>query len=507
MTRFATFALLYMTAVLLELVERWRHPYPAVATLALVLLLVGVGITRVTFLAFLAGSTGYLLFVLFPDVANHVNIIIYCNLLLMTGIVWSLLRREAYPGDDDAYEALAPVLRSSMVLVYALAGFAKLNHDFLDPQVSCVGSMVGDLGRLVRSRVAMLPTVLVLLAILLLIAGRLLGPRLRRPARIGGGVALLALGAVTLPLARDLPPSLTLPLVLGMAILVILWELVFGPLLAVPAVQLPVLVFSWSMHATLALIGFVDFGALALTLLLTFMPAAWFDTIRTPLPLRFLGRPVYRVHLYFAVCLLAAAASALGRRFPAGLAFNLAALILLYPVLATALSRTRPAWTGLSLRGPLTPRWLYLFPLALVLHGATSYLGLRTAGNFTMFSNLRTEGAESNHLLLARNPLKLWHYQEDTVRVIRIDDEQAAIGYNYQPLQGNSLPVVEFRKLVYWWARAGRAVPMTFEYGGVTYTTSDIAREPAWRTTGRDWEMRLMDFRVIQGSGPNRCRW
>lgn len=145
--------------------------------------------------------------------------------------------------------------------------------------------------------------------------------------------------------------------------------------------------------------------------------------------------------------------------------------------------------------------------MALPLRGASVYLGLRTAGNFTMFSNLRTEAAESNQLLLARNPLKLWDYQEDAVRVIRIDDEQAAIGYNYQPLQGNSLPVVEFRKLVYWWARAGRTVPMTFEYGGVTYTTSDIVREPAWRTTGRDWEMRLMDFRVIQGSGPNRCRW
>jgi hypothetical protein len=124
-----------------------------------------------------------------------------------------------------------------------------------------------------------------------------------------------------------------------------------------------------------------------------------------------------------------------------------------------------------------------------------------------MFSNLRTEGERSNHLLLAGNPVKLWHYQEDIVRVVRIDDRQAAIGYNYQPLEGNALPVVEFRKLVYWWSRAGRQVPITFEYLGVTYGTDDIAREPAWRAGGRDWEMRLMDFRVIQGEGPNRCRW
>ena len=507
MTRFATFALLYMTAILLELIERWRHPAAALATLALILLLLAVGITRISFLVFLAAVTGYFLVVMFPDVANHVNIIIYCNLLLMTGIVWSLMQRRTMPGDDDAYELLAPVLRTSMVLVYALAGFAKLNSDFLHPAVSCVGSMAGDLGRLVRSRVAGVPTVLVLLAGLLLLGGRLLGGRVRRPVLLAIGAAAMAAGAIAVGFGGALPGSVGVALVVGMAGLVILWELVLGPLLAVPAVQLPVLIFSWSMHATLALIGFVDFGALALTLLLTFMPGAWFDSIRTPLPLRLFGRPLHRVQLYFAVCLLAGAASALGRRFPAGLALNLAALILLYPVLVTATRGTRPPWTGLPLGGPLTPRWLYLFPLLLLLHGITSYVGLRTAGNFTMFSNLRTEGPRSNHLLLAENPFKLWHYQEDAVRVLRIDDWDAAIGYNYQPLEGNSLPVVEFRKLVYWWTRAGRTVPLTLEYRGATYSTDDIVHDPTWRITGRDWEMRLMDFRVIQGGGPNRCRW
>jgi hypothetical protein len=72
---------------------------------------------------------------------------------------------------------------------------------------------------------------------------------------------------------------------------------------------------------------------------------------------------------------------------------------------------------------------MFVFPVLLLLHGLTSYLGLRTAGNFSMFSNLRTEGARSNHLLLGGNPLKLWGYQEDVVRFIRIDDRRARIGY------------------------------------------------------------------------------
>jgi len=62
----------------------------------------------------------------------------------------------------------------------------------------------------------------------------------------------------------------------------------------------------------------------------------------------------------------------------------------------------------------------------------TSYLGLRTAGNFSMFSNLRTEGPGSNHLLLGANPLKRGHYQEDAVHILAIDDERARIGHRYQ---------------------------------------------------------------------------
>jgi hypothetical protein len=150
---------------------------------------------------------------------------------------------------------------------------------------------------------------------------------------------------------------------------------------------------------------------------------------------------------------------------------------------------------------------MFVFPVLLLLHGLTPYLGLRTAGNFSMFSNLRTEGATSNHFLLGANPLKIWSYQEDLVRVIAIDDKWARIGYGYMPLQGNLLPVVEFRKLIYKWTRAGRKVPLTLEYRGRIHSTRDIVHDPAWRTDTRDWEMRLLDFRVIQPEGSNQCRW
>jgi len=48
---------------------------------------------------------------------------------------------------------------------------------------------------------------------------------------------------------------------------------------------------------------------------------------------------------------------------------------------------------------------------------------------------------------------------------------------------------------------------MTFEYRGQVRMTENITTDPEWRTSGRDWEMRLLDFRVIQFQGANECRW
>ncbi|MGH7528124.1 MAG: hypothetical protein ACREMX_15625 [Gemmatimonadales bacterium] len=496
MMPFATFALLYMTALFLELAEKWTYPLFTSAILLLVVLILRIGITRITFLIFLAVTSAHFLLVQFPDVANHVNVAIYCNLLMMLAIGFSLVRIHDFPTDDECYQMLRPVLQASMILVYFLAGFHKLNADFVNPDVSCVRDLLGDLSVMTRSDVAGIPTALILAAGILPVAYRLLSASpIRRflPVVVGvGAIGLLADSSV----------------VLAMAGVVIVWELIGGPLLAIPRLQAPLLAFSWAMHATLALIGFVDFGALALSLLFTFVPRPYLDLLSSRLRAPVLGLSVHRAHVYFAISVLAGIVSGFHRRLIPGMLFNAAALVFIWPLLPALVARPpKPAWAGVALSGRMTPRWMFVFPVLLVLHGLTSYLGLRTAGNFSMFSNLRTEGARSNHFLLGGNPLKLWSYQEDVVRFIRIDDRRAKISYQYQPLQGNNLPVVEFRKLIYAWTRAGATIPMTFEYRGRVHSTDDIANDPGWRTDKRDWQMALLDFRAIQPDGPNRCRW
>jgi hypothetical protein len=198
----------------------------------------------------------------------------------------------------------------------------------------------------------------------------------------------------------------------------------------------------------------------------------------------------------------------LNERLPAAILFNVATLVMLWPVLRSlAAQAPLPAWPGTPIGNRLTPAWFYALPALLVLHGLTGYVGLRTAGNFTMFSNLRTEGPHSNHLLLGSNPLKTWGYQEDVIRFTALDKRLSPPSYEGQSLVGQELPVVEFRKWIYRWTEAGAVVPMSFAYQGEVHSSPNIVTDPTWRTPERTWAMRLMDFRVIQPEGPNRCRW
>jgi len=515
MSRFATFATLYTMALYLEPAEHWVHPFLTGALLALggVLLLVGFTPRNLPILLVMASVQP--LVTEFPDVANHVNVELACNLLLIVAIAYALSHRHRYPTDDDCFELVRPVLQVTMIAVYVMAGFAKLNADFLNPTVSCVGAMMHDLRTVAGVRVPLLhlPAGPFLVAGIGLVAAALVttrgtGRAVRTSTRAGAFGLVVAPGVLTLGLARGTPATAAALAILLMSCVVILWELVGGMLLTVPRFQGVLLAFCWIMHATLSFIGFVHFGALAFAMLFTFVPPQYMDLMTRGMRVPVLNRIVPRPYAFFALAALAGILSGLDEKLPSAILFNVSALVMLWPVLqSVAAQAPRPSWPGLTVGHRLTPRWLYAFPALLVLHGLTGYVGLRTAGNFTMFSNLRTEGPRSNHLLLAGNPLKVWGYQEDVVRFTAFDDRLVPPSYKGQTLVGQELPVVEFRKWIYGWTQAGIVVPMAFVYGGQTYRTENIVTDPVWQTPRRDWEMRLMDFRLIQPEGPNRCRW
>jgi hypothetical protein len=511
MSRFSSFAMLYMAALFLELAEQWDYPGFTIGILALAVLLIRWGVTSAGFFLFLAATTAHFVLIQFPDVANHVNLAIWCNVVLMVGIGYAAARKQQFPADDEVFELIRPLLMLGLVLVYVLAGFHKLNADFFNPEVSCATDMIRRVATLPRATLFGIPMPGLLAALILPAGYLLLRSRWRSRLPIVAvlvGIAVLVGAAVVLlvPTLRLSTPGLRSALLI-MAGVIVLWELVGGLLLTVPRAQAAVLAFSWAMHATLALVNFVDFSALALALMLAFVPGPWFVLLNAPVRLPGTGRSIGRIHLYCAINVLTGVAGLHSFR-ATGLVFSVAALVLVWPFLRAAVGADpRPAWVGVPLRSPLTPRWMMVFPVLLILFGLTPYLGLRTAGNFSMFSNLRTEGPRSNHLLLGGNPLKRWGYQEDVVEITRIRDLRTPDRFQDDPMRGNLLTVVELRRMIHDWTAAGIAVPMNLMYRGKVHSTPDITQDPVWRVGERDWAMRLLLFRVIQPDGPNQCRW
>lgn len=63
------------------------------------------------------------------------------------------------------------------------------------------------------------------------------------------------------------------------------------------------------------------------------------------------------------------------------------------------------------------PRWTWIIPGLFFISCLSPYVGLKTESSINMFSNLHTEGGETNHLMFSRPPY-LFDYQKDIVQVV-----------------------------------------------------------------------------------------
>jgi hypothetical protein len=464
-TEFSIFCAFYMTSFLLDITEKWEYPGAALVFLMIILAIFIRGVSRWSLFIFLLLSTAHILLTDFTDVGNHNNIFLLCNFFFIAAIIYASLRPEVVAGDDDLFEILKPPLRVIVSLVYFFAGFHKLNADFLLPVTGCAAGF------------------------------------------FDGILAVLRL------------PSIALPdfVVFGVSVSVLAWELGGGVLLWVRRLQGPVLLVCWGMHSLLAQIVFFDFSSLAFALMLTFIPRSYWDLIKEKSMVRMGPIPLHRVDMYFYANVIVAVAAGIyfwqhgyQRSFHRwqGLVLILGSVIFMWPVIQQLFKdRWRMKWYGVSMWNRNAPRWCAVLPAFVIFFGMNPYLGLRTAGTFTMFSNLRTEGDSSNHLLLGSNPLKLWNYQEDLVEIIDIDPRHPTSPQ--RSLAGYLLPAVEFKKQIDEWRRRGiRDLYAVVKYKDRVYETGDLVLDNPWDVRGRDLEMYLLDFRVVQKSPtPNHCRW
>jgi len=101
--------------------------------------------------------------------------------------------------------------------------------------------------------------------------------------------------------------------------------------------------------------------------------------------------------------------------------------------------------SGIYQRGIMVPRvkWLLIFPLIIFLNGLLPHLGLKNVQVLAMFSNLRTEGGETNHLFIPSS-FQVFNTLNDLVTIKRSNYEGLDVLSGYvknKPWKGTNIRV------------------------------------------------------------------
>jgi hypothetical protein len=368
-----TFTAVFCAGVLLHEIQWGATPWgPHV----LVLLAAVLGLTRPgirTLVGVLAALCIELLVDL-PVVFNHTFVLG----VLGGGLALWWLATPSAPWRSDAAAFLArvgPVIRTTVLLMWGFAFLAKLNHGFLDAANSCAVWIVDNV------------------------------PLVTVPEPAFGAVVASTL------LVEGLVPLL----------------------LVVRRTRLLGVAVAWVFHLVAAFGGHTAFSAVALALYLLFLPpglvtaAARWAVDRVPRRSALAAqwrRPWVPVVLLLVVMagmaviqLAPAPWDGRGRRFVPTLLYLPFATAYAVALLAAVRRHHR---AGLPVAGAGSLRLHGVVPLLIVavltLNAASPYLGLKTMWSLTMYSNLRTEPGEWNHLIVPEQT-RVFTWQDDLVTI------------------------------------------------------------------------------------------
>lgn len=318
---------------------------------------------------FLVTNSLYL-FDILPNVANHLLFEAILNptlLLAFAGCCWHARSLRVDPA--RFLSKFLPVVRTQLILLYAFAVLHKFNGDFFDPAVSCGAEMFQqtvDLWLPALTPPDWMAMPIVFLTIL-----------------SEAGIALLLVFRRT----RHL----------GIAV-----GLVFHGLLA--------------LHPN---VGIYSFSAMLYGLYALFLSDSAIEWLRGVVQHAITKFGILAIFLGTTVWqqLATREMNAYEGRFrESELGFYAWAIFSLTLALGygVAIWRSRSASRGRESDESGRPGLLWLMLVPVLLSGLSPYIGLKTQGTFSMFSNLRTEGA-SNHFFLQR--IDLFPFQSDVVTI------------------------------------------------------------------------------------------
>ena len=440
---YSTFCVLWGLATLFHLIAKDPWPAPLLSTLlavaALYLLHRPSEPHRLALLAVLQMCESW---TTAPFISNHWLFTGLVNLTLLQAyarLAWAGRTFAVEPG--TLYRTFAPIVRLELIILYFFAVFHKLNADFLDPQTSCA----------VHFYAAQLQSL---------------------PFVLAGAVPIYLPLAVeaAIPLLLCWSPTRNAGILLGLL-----------------------------FHAAVGfnpISEFYNFSSMIFALLFLFaslrLDAGW--------PTRRLFKSARWEGLSFS-----------GKSFLAvgAIVVGLALLVALNDLVAAPAAIVLPVWglysAALTLLFVLLPKapparpafsfrpWpVLLVPLLTGLNGCSPYLGLKTETAFAMYSNLRTEGGKSNHLLVPARA-QLFGFQRDLIEI-----KDSSSGFLASLAQRKlMLPFFEVRAVL----QQHPNTSLTYErHASPSTSPSAQLRQPI------PWPLRkLLYFRPVALSGRQPC--
>ncbi|MEM8632126.1 MAG: thiol-disulfide oxidoreductase [Pseudomonadota bacterium] len=308
---------------------------------------------------------------------NQITALFFCLTVLVAALVVAARRGRASEDRDNLFLTIAGPGRWLLAIMYFYGIYHKINIDFLDPAVSCAVVLYG------------------------LLAG-------------GFGLADWGLGQYGAIAATFIVEGIAMVL-----LFVPRWKVV-GMAIGVPFH----VIIGWTGYAY-----YKDFSTIVLVLYTLFIPAAALSTGFDRLSRLFGSRETALSVGRMAIFGLLTAFAVVSFWRSGTLAVTHASFTWVFTVYAIVfyvflLLCVRPA------PGEAQPKagLLAVLPILFFINGASPYLGLKTESSIAMYSNLHTEGGQTNHLIHGTLPFAAG-YQEDLV--VPIGSNSAAFNESF----------------------------------------------------------------------------
>ncbi|NCN27708.1 HTTM domain-containing protein [bacterium] len=391
-----------------------------------------------------------------PFLVNHAFLYFFTSLFLLWQCsIFVLKNRNASKIEFESFFLFVkPSLCLALAGVYFIAGFHKLNASFFDVRQSCAVIFTKDLL---------------------------------------GSVSLASFSQ------KELTMLIAPYLIVGI-------EILGAFFLLLRSTRKIALIMVFVFHLMLSLLSFVDFSMVCLALLFCFYS----------LPRKLEAIEVHRLNVGLGVlsaaCILISIVGYVHREnryfftnhsLLQGSLFVLGALffVITFVFLST---RTRPqfvlsSWTHFKKKSQ------YALPSFILLWGTMNYFGLRTVGNFSMFSNLRTEVGASNHFLVPVE-VQLFDYQKNLVFIKDIELEKNALDW-HSPRVETYLTEFELARAIQEWTRQEIAYSIEVDRLG-KIVSIDSNNWPTWLKPPSYLEKKILQFRFVSDQGSQAsCSW